>query len=64
MVNKKIYHLHEICQKLGISKSTYLRYEKSKILPKAKKDGRMWRYFFEQDIKKYRKLLKEKNLIS
>ena len=53
MTYKKIYHLQEVCQKLGISKSTYLRYEKSKILPKAKKDGRGWRFFSEKDIEKY-----------
>ncbi len=60
---KSIYRFSQACEKIGISKSTYLRYVKDGIFSDVQKDGRGWRVFQDDDIKKIKKILEQKHLI-
>lgn len=47
-MTKKL-RITDIVKATGLSKSTLIRYEKEGKLPRAKRDGRKWRYYTEQD---------------
>ena len=56
MVEKR-YYLNDILQVLGISKNTYHNWEKSKKVPRAKRDPmNNYRYWTGSDIKELKKI--------
>ena len=54
--------LSKACREIGISRSTYLRYEGIGILPNAPRDGRGWRYFSSQQIRRLKQILRKRGL--
>ena len=58
------YRLSEACKKIGISTSTYRRYVKQGIFKDVTKDGRGWRVFYDRDIERIIKILKQRKLIT
>jgi len=51
------------CKKIGVPRSTYLRYVKKKIIKDAPRDGRGWRIFSDSYVKEIKEKLKEKKLL-
>lgn len=49
----------DVCDRVGISKNTLLRWERDGLIPKAKVDWRGWRRYTEEDL---RKIMKAKDL--
>jgi len=46
------YRLNDILKEIDRNKTTVLRWEAQKLIPKAKRDSRGWRCYTEKDIKK------------
>jgi hypothetical protein len=55
------YRLNDILKKIDRNKNTYLRWEANKLVPKAKKDNRGWRFYTESEVQKTVKLIKAHN---
>jgi DNA-binding transcriptional MerR regulator len=55
----KTYRIQDLAEKIDRSKLTVMRWEEQKVLPRAKRDSRGWRYYTEEDIKKIVKLVKK-----
>jgi len=47
-MGKKL-RITDIVKATGLSKSTLIRYEAEGKLPRAKRDGRKWRYYTEHE---------------
>ena len=47
----------ELADKLSVSKDTIRRWEKDGLVPAAKRDHLGWRYFDDQDVAAYQKVL-------
>ena len=60
---KKIYSTASALKKIGIAKSTYLRYVEKEYIEDVRRDGRGWRIFYDDDIEQIRKTLIEKRLV-
>jgi DNA-binding transcriptional MerR regulator len=59
--NPKRYYLHEILGKIDRAKTTFIRWEKEGLVPKAKRDSRGWRYYSEKEVKEILNLIKKTN---
>lgn len=59
----KILRITDIVKATGLSKSTLLRYEEEGKFPRAKRDGRKWRYYSEQERNRIVATLKKLKLI-
>jgi DNA-binding transcriptional MerR regulator len=59
----KKYRIDKVVKATGLSKSTIIRYEETGLLAPPQRDGRGWRFYAEEDIKKTVSILKEKGLI-
>lgn len=55
------YRLNDILKKIDRNKNTFLRWEANKLVPKAKKDSRGWRFYTESDVNKIVRLIKTTN---
>lgn len=53
----------DIAKAAGLSKSTLIRYENEGKLPKARRDGRKWRFYTEADRENILSKLKKLELI-
>jgi transposase-like protein len=49
---KRYYETTEVCEKVGVSRSTLFRWLKRGLLIKLHKDRRGWRLFTEEDLNK------------
>lgn len=55
IIKKRIYYRSaEVCQKIGISRSTLLRWLKGNIIAEPPRDRREWRLFTEHDVNRIR----------
>lgn len=59
----KKLRMGDVVKATGLSKSTLIRYEQEGTLPAAKRDGRGWRLYTEQDCHRICATLKERQLI-
>jgi len=57
----KIYKISELAKKLDRSPLTIKRWEARRVIPKAKRDSRGWRYYTEDEVKELIKIVKENN---
>jgi len=57
----KIYKISELAKKLDRSPLTIKRWEARKVIPKARRDSRGWRYYTEDEVKELIKIVKENN---
>jgi len=57
----KIYKISELAKKLDRSPLTIKRWEARRVIPKAKRDSRGWRYYTETEVKELIKIVKENN---
>ena len=57
----KIYKISELAKKLDRSPLTIKRWEARRVIPKAKRDSRGWRYYTESEVKELIKIVKENN---
>lgn len=55
------YRLNDILKKIDRNKNTFLRWEANKLVPKAKKDSRGWRFYTESEVNKIVRLIKTTN---
>jgi DNA-binding transcriptional MerR regulator len=53
------YYLHHILKRLDRNKTTFLRWEKQGLVPKAKRDSRGWRYYTKKEVDRIVKLIKK-----
>ncbi|MDD5676404.1 MAG: MerR family DNA-binding transcriptional regulator [Kiritimatiellae bacterium] len=53
----------DIAKATGLGKSTLIRYEDEKKIPRAKRDGRKWRWYTEKDRNAIVHRLKQLKLI-
>lgn len=51
-ISPGFYRISEILKRIDRSKTTLLRMEKEKKIPKAKRDSRGWRYYSIKDVEK------------
>ena len=54
----KTYRIQDLAKKVDRSKLTILRWEDDKKIPRAKRDSRGWRFYFQKDIDRIVKLAK------
>lgn len=55
---EKYYTTEEVAQALGISKQTLIRYEKKKLLPKARRNPfNNWRVYTRDDLEKLLRIM-------
>ncbi len=62
--DEKLLTPSEICDRVGISKNTLLRWERDGKIPKAEKDWRGWRGYTDRQLKAildHKEALKKKN---
>jgi DNA-binding transcriptional MerR regulator len=57
----KIYKISELAKKLDRSPLTIKRWEARRVIPRAKRDSRGWRYYTEDEVKELIKKVKENN---
>ena len=55
--------IFDIAKATGLAKSTLIRYEDEGKIPKAKRDGRKWRWYTAQDRDEIVKTLTKLDLI-
>ena len=56
---KKNLKIHTLAKELGVSIQTLKNYERSGILPKAKRDNKGWRYYTQEDLIKIKAFYQE-----
>jgi DNA-binding transcriptional MerR regulator len=55
----KLFTAKEVAKELGISKQTLFRYEKRKILPKARRNLiNHWRQYTQEDIRDLKEIIR------
>jgi hypothetical protein len=52
----KVIKIHKVARELGVSIQTIKNYENAGLLPKARRDGKGWRYYTEEDLIKIKAL--------
>ena len=58
MVKEK-YYLNYILKRIDRNKTTFLRWEKQGLIPKAERDSRGWRYYSKKEVGRIIKLIKK-----
>lgn len=56
LINKKVMTINQAAEKIGVSTKTIQRWEKGKLIPKAKRDWRGWRMYTMSDVKRMKKI--------
>jgi len=60
----RIYKINELAKELDRSTNTIKRWEAKRLIPKAKRYSRGWRYYTADDVKSIVRMVKENNYFS
>jgi len=55
----KVYKISELAKELDRTPLTIKKWEKSGLIPKARRDSRGWRYYTEEDVNEIKRILEE-----